>query len=101
MGSFVRTFEHPHSNTSQRGKAASKGARLCPEDQPQRVTHIESGAKFQPFGAIEPLRLGFATAAVRKFARRATILTDTDRVQLCATSLRSDHASALGKKCSG
>src|ERR1051325_1159154 len=25
------------------------------------------------------------TAAVRKFARRATILTDTGRVQLCAT----------------
>ena len=41
-------------------RAEAPCAEMCPEDHPQGVTNIESRAKFQPFGASEPLRLGFA-----------------------------------------
>ena len=53
--------------SAQRGKAATNGPRLCPEDQPQRMTNRKRIVRI-PSGsvAIEPLRLGFATAAVRE-----------------------------------
>src|SRR5258706_11252447 len=59
--------------------AVSKGpAAAC--DQQKEGRENSSGSV-----AIEPLRLGFATAAVRELARPVTILPDTDKLKICVT----------------